>query len=157
MTRLTTSLIVCLAAGILAIVQGASAGGHEGGVTGGMTGHGSAPAPQITGPIKVEKATGPNACTVAEVYAKGSALDKKPAVVRGMVVKVSRAIMGKNWIHLRDGSGDEAKGTHKLVVTSQDLPSVGDVVTDKGTLHKDKDFGFGYRYEMIMEDATVTR
>lgn len=108
-----------------------------------------------SGPIQVDKATGPNAYTVGEIYAKGAALDKKKVAVRGKVIKVSAAIMDRNWIHLRDGSGDPAKGTHNLVVTSQDLPNVGDVVTASGTLAKDRDFGSGYLYAVIVEEATV--
>jgi hypothetical protein len=107
--------------------------------------------------IKVEKAAGANAYTVAEVYAKRSALDAKTVSVKGKVVKVSKNIMGRNWVHLQDGSGDQNKGTHNLVVTTQDLPSVGDVVTMTGTLAKDKDFGAGYRYEAIVEDATIKK
>jgi hypothetical protein len=75
--------------------------------------------------------------------------------VRGKIVKVSKGIMGKNWAHLRDGSGDAGKGTNNLVVTSQDDPKVGDVVTARGTLYKDKDFGAGYLYKVIVEEATV--
>jgi len=107
--------------------------------------------------IKVEKATGPNAFTVSEIYDKLTALNQKTVVVRGKVVKVSESIMGKNWIHIQDGSGDVAMGNNKLVVTSQDLPAVGDVVTMKGTVYKDKDFGSGYRYTAIMEQATIQR
>lgn len=107
--------------------------------------------------IHVDKATGPGAYTVAELHAKGAALDKKEVTVRGKVVKVSSSIMNRNWVHLRDGSGDAAKGTHNLVVTTQDAPSVGDVVTAKGVLAKDKDFGAGYVYAVIVEDATVKK
>jgi hypothetical protein len=63
--------------------------------------------------------------------------------------------MGKNWVHLQDVSGDTGKRTSDLVVTTQDAPKVGDVVTAKGTLHKDKDFGAGYKYRVIVEEATV--
>jgi len=77
--------------------------------------------------------------------------------VRGKVAKVSAGIMGKNWIHLQDGSGNQKKGTHNLVVTSQDLPAVGDVVTMGGTFYKDKDFGSGYRYDVIVEEAVIKK
>lgn len=158
MRGLATVLAICAAAWSLVIVPESSAFGPSGGAMGGMMGHGGgAAAPQITGPIKVDRASGKNAYTVEEVYAKGGDLDRKEAVVRAMVVKVSKGIMGKNWVHLRDGSGDEAKRTHKLVATSQDVPAVGDVVTAKGTLYKDKDFGAGYQYEMIMEEATFSK
>jgi len=107
--------------------------------------------------IKVEKAQGPNGYTVAEVYAKRAELDKKTVSVRGKVVKVSQGIMGKNWIHLQDGSGDQKKGTHNLVATTLELPSVGDIVTVSGTFAKDRDFGAGYLYQAIIEDAKVAK
>lgn len=105
--------------------------------------------------IKIEKASGPNAYTVADIHKKRLQLDKKEVVVRGKVVKVSKAIMGKNWIHLQDGTGSPEAGTQDLVVTSQDLPKVGDVVTAKGVVAKDKDFGSNYKYKVIVENATV--
>jgi len=107
--------------------------------------------------IKVAKATGPDAYTVGEIFEKRTALHEKTAVVKGKVVKVSPGIMGKNWIHLQDGTGDEATGTNKLVTTSQDLPAVGEIVTMKGTIYKDKDFGSGYKYNVIMEKASIQR
>jgi hypothetical protein len=107
--------------------------------------------------IKVEKASGPDAYTVSEIHEKKAALNEKTAVVKGKVVKVSEGIMGKNWIHLQDGTGDAFRATNKLVVTSQDLPAVGDIVTMKGTIYNDKDFGSGYHYTVIMENASIQR
>jgi len=115
-------------------------------------GSGSAAA---AGKIQVEKATGANAYTVAEVFAKRGALDGKQVVVRGQVVKVSTGIMNKNWLHLQDGSGSEKSKNHDLVVTTKDLAEVGDVVTVSGTLAKDKDFGGGYKYSAIIEKGSV--
>lgn len=105
--------------------------------------------------IKVKKATGPNAYTVAELYKLKGKLDKKKIVVSGKVIRVSAGIMSKNWIHIQDGSGDSKKGTHDLVVTSQTVPVIGEVVTAKGTLYKNKDFGGGYKYEVIVEKADL--
>jgi hypothetical protein len=105
-------------------------------------------------PIKVEKASGPDAYTVAEIYEKRADLNEAPVVVRGQVMKVVSGVLGKNWIHLQDGTGDASKGDHDLVVTSKDQPSVGDVVIAKGTLYKDRDFGAGYRYDAIVEEAS---
>lgn len=109
------------------------------------------------GKIAVDKADGPDAYTIAELYAQKAKLHKKTVVVRGKVVKASSGIMGKNWVHLQDGTGDPAKGTHDLVVTSQDIPNTGDVVTLKGTLYEDKDFGAGYKYAVIVEEASVLK
>ncbi|HBH62373.1 MAG TPA: DNA-binding protein [Nitrospiraceae bacterium] len=107
--------------------------------------------------IKVEKAAGPDAYTVAELHQKSATLDKKNIVLKGQVVKVSQAIMGKNWVHIQDGSGDSSNGSHNIVVTTQDLPSVGDIVTAQGTLFKDKDFGSGYKYAVIVEEASIKK
>lgn len=107
--------------------------------------------------ISVPKATGPNAYSVQEAFAGSAKLNKKKVVVKGKVVKVSAGIMGKNWIHIQDGTGSQAKGNHNLVCTSKDMADVDDVVTVSGTLFKDKDFGGGYKYAVIIEDATVTK
>ena len=107
--------------------------------------------------ISVPKAAGENAYTVKEIFASSAKLNKKKVVVRGKVVKVSAQIMGKNWIHIQDGSGTTAAGNHNLVCTSTEMADVDDVVTISGTLAKDKDFGGGYKYVVIVEDATVKK
>jgi hypothetical protein len=110
-----------------------------------------------TEPIKVEKATGPNAYTVVEIFGKRSELDKKHVTVSGKVVKVSAGIMGKNWLHIQDGSGNAKDGNNDLVVATQDIPKVGDIVTVNGTLSKDKDLGSGYKYDALIEDANLEK
>jgi hypothetical protein len=105
---------------------------------------------------KIEKASGTNGYTVAELYDKKSSLDKKSVVVRAKVVKVSPDIMQKNWIHIQDGSGDPGRGSHDIIALSTDLPSVGDVVTVSGTLVNDKDIGGGYRFDVIIEEAKIS-
>lgn len=107
--------------------------------------------------ISVSKATGANAYTVQEVFANSAKLNKKKVVVKGKVVKVSSGIMGKNWIHIQDGTGTQAKMNHNLVFTSQEMADVGDVVTVSGVLAKDKDFGGGYKYSAIVEEAKITK
>jgi hypothetical protein len=107
--------------------------------------------------ISVSKATGANAYTVQEIFANSSKLNKKKVVVRGKVVKVSVGIMGKNWIHIQDGTGSQAKKNHNLVCTSQDMADVDDVVTVNGVLAKDKDFGGGYKYTAIVEESTIKK
>lgn len=105
--------------------------------------------------IKVEKAAGENAYAVGEIYKNASGLADKEVIVRGKVVKVSQGILGRNWIHIQDGSGDPSRGSHNLVVTTKDLPKMGDIVTASGVLRKEKDFGAGYQYYVILEDASV--
>ncbi len=92
--------------------------------------------------------------TVAQVWAERQALAGSEVAVRGRVVKFSPSIMGRNWVHLRDGTGDD--GTNDLTVTTQSTVAVGDLVTVRGTIAADRDFGAGYRYGVIMEDATVS-
>jgi hypothetical protein len=93
--------------------------------------------------------------TVAEVFAGKDQLTGQPVVVRGKVVKSNPDIMGKNWLHVRDGSG--AEGTNDLTVTTAGaVPNVGDTVVVKGVLALNKDFGMGYQYDVIVEDAEVT-
>ncbi|MBK5277115.1 MAG: DNA-binding protein [Desulfuromonadales bacterium] len=111
-----------------------------------------------TAKIAVTKASGPNAVTVAEAYSNSAKLNKKKVVVRGQVVKVSSGIMNKNWIHIQDGTGSEKNKTHNLVCTSsKDMADVGDVVTISGTLVKDRDFGSGYKYAVIIEDGKISK
>ena len=89
--------------------------------------------PVDIGEIKVAKATGPDAHTVAEILTKQSELKDKAVVVRGKVVKFTPAVLEKNWIHLRDGSGSAANGTNDLVVTTKDETRIGDVVLVKAS------------------------
>ena len=92
--------------------------------------------------------------TVAEVFAEKDSLAGKPVTVRGKVVKVNAGIMGKNWLHVRDGSG--AEGTNDLTVTTAgELPALGAIVVVTGPVTVDKDYGAGYAYDVIVEDAEV--
>jgi hypothetical protein len=93
---------------------------------------------------------------VSELFAGKATLDKQKVTVKGKVVKVATGIMNRNWIHIQDGSGSPNKQDNDLTVTTaQGLPAVGKIVTVTGTLAKDKDFGSGYFYKVIIEDATV--
>ncbi|MGD8425594.1 MAG: hypothetical protein PVH13_10175 [Gammaproteobacteria bacterium] len=101
----------------------------------------------------LEKAEGGQ--TVAEVFAAKEQLEGETVLIRGKVVKVNANIMGKNWLHVRDGSGEE--GTNDLTITSAGaVPAVGDTVLVTGTLGLNRDFGMGYQYPVIVEDAEVT-
>jgi hypothetical protein len=77
-------------------------------------------------------------------------------LLRGRVTKANSGILGRNWFHLQDGSGASADGTHDLTVTTDAAVQVGDVVTVSGMLATARDFGAGYVYEAIVENATVT-
>lgn len=107
--------------------------------------------------LKIAKASGANGYTVADVFGKAASLNGKKVKIKAQVVKFSPEIMGKNWLHLQDGTGDPLKNTHDLVVTSTGKAEKGDIVTVEGVLAADKDFGAGYKYAVIVEDVTITR
>lgn len=113
--------------------------------------------PVDVGNIKVDKAPGPDARTVAEVNARKADLKGKPVSVRGKVVKFTPGVMGKNWIHLRDGSGSEADRTNDILVTTLDETKIGDVVLVKGIVTTDRDFGAGYSYKVLIEEASLQK
>ncbi len=102
----------------------------------------------------VQKAEG--GLTVAEIFAAKTELSGQNVTLRAKVVKFSPKIMGKNWLHVQDGSGDAETDTHDLTVNTNVTAQVGDTVLISGPLTLDKDFGYGYRYNLIMEDAQVT-
>jgi len=75
--------------------------------------------------------------------------------IKGKVVKVNAGIMGKNFFHLQDGSGKA--GSNDLTVTTQQDVHVGDIVVVTGLVTLDRDFGAGYSYPVILEEATVEK
>jgi hypothetical protein len=93
--------------------------------------------------------------TLAELFADKKKLSGSTVTLRGKVVKVNNGIMGRNWLHIQDGSGDTEAGTHDLTVTTADTAEVGATVLVSGTVTLDRDFGAGYRYALIVENATV--
>jgi len=118
-------------------------------------GIGQAPAPFDVG--TVEKAGGAEGRTIAEVWSGRADLEGKTVAVRGKVVKVNDGVMGKNWIHIRDGSGDATEGTNDLTVTTQASVGIGETVIVRGTVRTNKDYGAGYFYQVIVEDASVEK
>lgn len=101
--------------------------------------------------VSLEKAN--KEITISQVFANRKDYSSKEFEIRGVVVKVNKAVMGKNWIHVQDGTSDA--GNFDLTITTQDIAAVGDEVTFKGKLTLNKDFGAGYSYEVIMEDAVL--
>lgn len=129
-----------------------SAAPHAGADIGQM--HGSIGKSVDVGSVKVARADGPTARTVAEVNANRAALRDKTVTIHAKVVKVNPEVMGKNWVHLRDGSGSAADASDDLLVTSKELPKVGAVVTAKGVVKTDVDLGAGYAYKVLVENVS---
>ncbi len=117
---------------------------------------GAAPPPPVASlqvEIKgIKKAKGGK--TIGELFASKAKMGGKPVSVRGVVIKYNAGIMGSNWIHIKDGSG--TAGTDDLTLTTQGTAKVGDTVLIKGVVALDKNFGGGYKYKLIVEDAKVT-
>ena len=91
--------------------------------------------------------------TVADLNKDKAGLAGKTVSAQGKVVKVNNGIMGRNFVHVQDGTGDA--NNNNLIVTSKETANVGDQVTISGVLAVNRDFGSGYSYPLLIEDATI--
>jgi hypothetical protein len=150
-----------------AMVVGSSSGGGPGQPTPGTPsagmppGHppvGGAAAQSKPGPLTPEPGeidAIPDGATVAELFDNRADLQGKAVKFRGRVVKANRGIMGRNWLHIQDGTGEP--GSNDITVTSATgFAAPGTIVVVEGTLGIERDFGAGYAYDVIVEDATIT-
>lgn len=115
--------------------------------------HGSAAPGAPAAAVQVARL--PGGLTLAELFADRTALAGKPVALRARVVKANGGILNMNWIHVQDGTG--SAGTDDILVTTPPttaLPTVGSVVEVRGTLALDRDFGGGYAYATLIQDAT---
>jgi hypothetical protein len=103
--------------------------------------------------VKVEPAS--DGKTIEQIFSQKSELKGQMVKVRGKVVKFNKQIMKRNWIHIQDGTGTEKD--YDLVLTSNDDVKVGDVITAEGKLAVDKDFGSGYFFPVIIEEAKIEK
>lgn len=92
---------------------------------------------------------------IAYVYANKDKLAGNEITLRGKVVKYNPGILGWNFIHIQDGSGDAAAGDNDLIVTTKATTSVGETLVVTGNVVLDKDFGAGYSYPVLLEDAQI--
>jgi len=113
------------------------------------------------GKVSVEQKSGisvapaQDGLTIAKLYGAKADYAGKKIKMKGQVVKVNNEVMGKNWVHIQDGTND---GDHfDLTITTMDKVDMNVVVTFEGTIAVNKDFGYGYSYELIMEDATLIK
>jgi hypothetical protein len=103
--------------------------------------------------LKVEPVEG--GITISQLLSDKKKYKGETVKIRGKVTKVNPAIMKKNWIHIQDGTSFE--NTYDLTVTSDIVPETGSIVTAEGKISLNKDFGYGYKYPVIMEDAKITK
>ncbi|MDZ4254653.1 MAG: hypothetical protein U1A72_18950 [Sulfuritalea sp.] len=94
--------------------------------------------------------------TVAALNQNKATLAGKTISAQGKVVKVNNGIMGRNFVHVQDGTGDAATATNNLIVTSKQTAAVGDQVTVSGVVVVNRDFGAGYSYPLLIEEASIT-
>jgi hypothetical protein len=106
----------------------------------------------VAAPIEADR----KATTVAAVWKMRTSLAGTQVTLRGKVVKYHGGILGVNWIHLQDGSGNAADGSNDITVTSESDCKVGDVISVTGTVAIDKDLGAGYKYPVIIERAAIS-
>lgn len=105
------------------------------------------------GGIKVEPISG--GVKLSDIFANPSSFNGKKVKVSGQVIKFSPEIMQKNWVHIQDGS--EANGSFDLTITTLDTVVAGSTISFEGVIALDKDFGYGYKYDVILEEAKVIK
>jgi hypothetical protein len=89
--------------------------------------------------------------TIAKLLTDKNLYSGKKIRVKGQVTKYNPEIMGKNWIHIQDGTSFQ--DGFDLTITTDEKVSVGDVITFQGKIILNKDFGYGYTYVVLMEDG----
>jgi hypothetical protein len=107
------------------------------------------------GPKAAKSATPAGAISVADLAKKASSLEGTQVKVAGKVVKENDGIMGRNWIHIQDGTGSADDKSNDLLITTDDKSKVGDSIVAVGTVRTKQDFGSGYAYEVLVEKASV--
>ena len=103
--------------------------------------------------VKIELDT--NYLTIKELYNNKEKYADKEVTVKGQVTKFSTKIMSRNWIHIQDGTNDEIN--FDLTITTDETVNIGDIVIIKGKLTIDKDFGYGYFYNVLIEEGKIIK
>ncbi len=103
--------------------------------------------------VKVETVEG--TVSIGELFSNPGSYEGKTIKVHGEVTKFNAAIMDRNWVHLQDGT--ESEGKFDLTATSTESFMVGSVVTVEGVVVLNQDFGYGYSYEILLENTTAVK
>lgn len=118
----------------------------------GLSSPGDAAAQAAAPQAKAKAAAKPKA--IADIHKNRKALAGQIIQAQGQVIKANNGIKGFNFVHIQDGTG--AAGSNTLIVRSKDTANVGDKVTISGVVVVDRDFGSGYFYPLLIEEATIT-
>lgn len=96
-----------------------------------------------------------NGTSVEKLLSDSESFSNKEIVIKGKVVKVNKNILNRNWVHLKDGTGFKDKT--EITISTTDTVKLGDVLTFKGLVTLDKDFGYGYVYPVLLENGQVLK
>lgn len=94
-----------------------------------------------------------NGTSLEELFSKRDQFSEKSIIVKGKVTKINNGIMDRNWVHISDGT--QFEGKKSLTITTQASVNIGDIVTFKGTVILNKDFGYGYIYDIVLEEGEL--
>jgi hypothetical protein len=86
---------------------------------------------------------------IADLVKSPKKYEGKTVQISGICTKINPGIMDRNWIHIKDGSKD----SYDLVITSSTFIPEGKTFTMKAVVTLNKDFGAGYKYDLILEDG----
>lgn len=103
--------------------------------------------------IKVDPAK--NGTTIAQLYNNLNSYSGKVVRIKGVVTKINNGIMKRNWIHIQDGTSSGEN--FDLTITTNENLSSGQEVIFEGKISLNKDFGYGYSYKVLMEDAKILK
>jgi len=99
--------------------------------------------------VRIDRIAG--GTTIEELFSNPKKYDGKEILIKGQVLKVNNGIMDRNWVHIQDGTA--SGGKYDLTVTTDEVFTEGAVITVKGKIALDKDFGYGYSYAVLLENA----
>ncbi len=91
--------------------------------------------------------------TVAQIYEQKDQLKGQTVKVKGQVVKYNPHIMGRNWVHIQDGTGNN--NDFDLMITTPDSVKMGDIIVVEGTVEVNQDFGAGYSYQVMLSNGKI--
>jgi hypothetical protein len=123
-----------------------------------LPGHETAPAASASAAPVAASPPPKGAVSIADLAKGAPGFDGKQVTVAGHVVKETDGILGRNWIHLQDGSGNAKDGSNDVLVTTADSDAphpIGQEVTATGTVRTNQDFGSGYAYKFMLEKAAL--
>ena len=109
----------------------------------------------ITEKMNISIEPGEGCISITKLIEAKAGYSGKTVRVKGKVTKYNPQILGKNWIHIQDGT--EFNGAYDLTITTDSQLTVGDIVTFEGKVILNKDFGYGYFYEVMMEDGKLIK